>query len=135
MRKTLILTGWGWKEYPVAAALVLKALGGDTDVAGMSRRRLPEFLESYSENHKRIIIIGVSLSGDEVRLATALAALKKRNIEVVWISAIDFSSSQKEKLAPLLKAKVFETSALLEAVGLAFGVEILTFIKKVKTSL
>ena len=44
--KTLILTGWGWKEYPVAAAVALKAMGGAADVMGMSRRRLPEFLEA-----------------------------------------------------------------------------------------
>ena len=60
MRKTLILTGWGWKEYPVAAAVALKAVGGEADVAGMSRRRLPEFLELYSPKHKQIIVIGVS---------------------------------------------------------------------------
>ncbi|MBO7165943.1 MAG: hypothetical protein J6V88_00275, partial [Kiritimatiellae bacterium] len=86
MYKTLILTGWGWKEYSVAAAVALKSLGGDADVIGMSRRRLPEFLESYTGKLKRIIIIGVSLSGDEERLASALKALKKRNIEVMWIS-------------------------------------------------
>ena len=113
MRKTLILTGWGWKEYPVAAALVLKALGGDADVAGMSRRRLPEFLELYSQKHKRIIVIGVSLSGDEARLASALKALKKRNIEVVWIISIDFTASQKELIAPYLTAKVSLDNAWL----------------------
>lgn len=29
MIKTLILTGWGWKEYAVSAAVALKAAGGD----------------------------------------------------------------------------------------------------------
>ena len=33
---TLILTGWGWKEYAVAAAVALKALDGKADVMGMS---------------------------------------------------------------------------------------------------
>ena len=127
MSKTLILTGWGWKEYAVSAAVALKAAGGDADVSGMSRRRLPEFLESYSAKHKRIIIIGVSLSGDEARLAAALAALKKRNVEVVWISAIDFTSSQKEALAPFLKSLVYDSGMLLEAVGAAFGVEVDSF--------
>ena len=127
MIKTLILTGWGWKEYAVSAAVALKAAGGDADVSGMSRRRLPEFLESYSAKHKRIIIIGVSLSGDEARLAAALAALKKRNVEVVWISAIDFTPSQKETLAPHLKALVYDSGTLLEAVGAAFGVDVDAF--------
>ena len=127
MRKTLILTGWGWKEYPVAAALALKAVGGDADVAGMSRRRLPEFLELYSQKHKRIIVIGVSLSGDEARLASALKTLKKRNIEVVWISSIDFTPSQKELIAPYLTAKVNLDNGLVDTVGEAFNVDVNSF--------
>ena len=94
----------------------------------MSRRRLPEFLESYNAKHKRIIIIGVSLSGDEARLAAALAALKKRNVEVVWIGAIDFTCSLKEALAPLLKALVYDSGTLLESVGAVFGVDVDTFV-------
>ena len=45
MTDTLILTGWGWKEYAVAAAVALKAHHGDADVRGVSKRRLPELLE------------------------------------------------------------------------------------------
>lgn len=127
MIKTLILTGWGWKEYPVAAALALKAVGGEADVAGMSRRRLPEFLELYSQKHKQIILIGVSLSGDEARLALALKALKKRNIEVVWISSIDFTPSQKELIAPYLTAKVSLDNGLVDTVGGAFNVDVDSF--------
>ena len=127
MRKTLILTGWGWKEYPVAAALALKAVGGEADVAGMSRRRLPEYLELYSQKHKRIIVIGVSLSADEARLASALKTLKKRNIEVVWISSIDFTTSQKELIAPYLTAKVSLDNGLVDVVGEAFNIETNSF--------
>ena len=127
MCKTLILTGWGWREYSVAAALALKAVGGDADISGMSRRRLPEFLESYSQKHKRIILIGVSLSGDEARLGAALKALKKRNIEVVWISAIDFTPSQRELIAPYLKAKICLDKGLVDAVGEAFNIDAESF--------
>lgn len=127
MRKTLILTGWGWKEYPVAAAVALKAVGGEADVAGMSRRRLPEFLELYSPKHKQIIVIGVSLSGDEARLASALKTLKKRNVDVVWISSIDFTPSQKELIAPYLTAKVSLDNGLVDTVGEAFNVDVNSF--------
>ena len=41
---TLILTGWGWKEYAVAASVALRALKGQADVRGMSKRHLPQFL-------------------------------------------------------------------------------------------
>ena len=40
----LILTGWGYAEYVVSAAVALKALGGRADVYGVSCRRMPEFL-------------------------------------------------------------------------------------------
>ena len=40
----LILTGFGWSEYAVAAAVALKGLDGKSDVAGVSKRRLPEYL-------------------------------------------------------------------------------------------
>ena len=43
----LILTGWGWKEYAASAAVTLRALNGLADVMGMSKRRLPEFLELW----------------------------------------------------------------------------------------
>ena len=42
---SLIITGWGWKEYAVAAAIALRAVKGRAEVMGMSKRRLPEFLE------------------------------------------------------------------------------------------
>ena len=119
--KDLILTGWGWKEYPVAAAVALKALNGMAEVLGMSRRRLPEFLEAYEGKSKRIIIAGVGLSGDEPRLGAALVALKKKGVRVVWISAIDFTDSQRVEIAPHLEAKVYPDKTLLESVGLAFG--------------
>lgn len=125
--KDLILTGWGWKEYPVAAAVALKAMGGAADVLGMSRRRLPEFLESYEGKAKRIVIVGVSLSGDEPRLGAALAALKKKGVKVEWISAIDLTESQRAEISPYLEAKVFIDKTLLESVGLAFDADVKRF--------
>ena len=74
--KILVLTGWGWKEYAVAAAAALEALGGDADVMGMSKRRLPEFMEAEAGSWKRIVLVGLSLGGDEARLEKALKELK-----------------------------------------------------------
>ena len=125
--KTLVLTGWGWKEYPVAAAVALKALGGDAEVLGVSMRRLPEFLESYDGAQKRIVIAGVGLTGDEQRLADALRSLKGRRVDVSWISSVDFTPSQRETLAPLMKSDVHPEGTLLEAVGLFFGVDVSSF--------
>ena len=127
---TLVLTGWGWKEYAVAAAVALKALGGKSDVMGMSKRRLPEFLELEGRNWKRIFLVGLSLGGDEARLATALKALKRT--KVTWISSLPMSESQERLLAPLLDVRkadggLFDGS-LVKAVGDVFGVDVAPFL-------
>ena len=107
--KDLVLTGWGWKEYAVAAAVALRALGKQADVMGMSKRRLPEFLEEHGGGYRAIYIIGVSLGGDVERLAKALSSLRDGGTKVVWISSIPLDESQRKVLSPLIK--MFETTA------------------------
>ena len=125
---SLILTGWGWKEYAVAAAVLLKALDGKADVRGMSKRHLPEFLSVEGAKWKRIYLLGISLGGDEPMLAQALKGLRKKKVEVVWISGIQMSDSQKRDIAPLLKVMLFEggyfNGSLVKAVGKAFKVDV-----------
>ena len=127
---TLVLTGWGWKEYAVAAAVALKALGGKADVMGMSKRRLPEFLELEGRKWKRIFLVGLSLGGDEAHLATALKALK--HTKVTWISSLPMSESQERLLAPLLDVRKAEgglfDGSLVKAVGDVFGVDVAQFL-------
>ena len=124
---TLILTGWGWKEYAVAAAAALRAQGGNAEVLGMSKRRLPEFLEAEGANWRRICLIGLSLAGNEDRLATALKALRRRT-EVMWISGLPMSESQTREIAPLLTAHVFPggpfNGSLVRAVGAVFKTDV-----------
>ena len=88
MNNTLILTGWKYADYAVAAALALQHYG-TADILGMSRRRLPEYLEEAG-GYAEVAILGVSLSGDAERLAKALARLKAKNVKVLWISGLDF---------------------------------------------
>ena len=88
MTKTLILTGWKYTDYAVAAALALRHYG-KADILGMSRRRLPEYLEDVTD-YTEIAILGVSLSGDAERLGKALARLRKSKVKVLWLSGIDF---------------------------------------------
>ena len=57
MTKTLILTGWKHGDYAVAAALALRHYG-TADILGISRRRLPEFMEEVS-GYSEIAILGV----------------------------------------------------------------------------
>lgn len=129
--KTLVLTGWGWKEYAVAAAAALEALGGDAEVMGMSKRRLPEFMETEASAWKRIVLVGLGLSGDEARLEKALKALRGKT-KVVWISALPMSESQRRNIAPLLKVVECEggpfNGSLVKAVGAAFGTDVSRFL-------
>ncbi len=124
---TLILTGWGWKEYAVAAAAALRALGGRAEVLGMSKRRLPEFVDAEGANWKRICLIGLSLAGNEERLAAALKNLGRKT-EVTWISGLPMSESQAREIAPLLKAHVFPggpfNGSLVKAVGAVFKTDV-----------
>jgi len=124
----LILTGWGYAEYMASAAAALKALNGNADVRGVSRRRLPELMEEVAERKKgdrwpAIYILGVSLVGDPERLAAALGKLKKEGVKVTWISALEMPGDVAATLKGLLDVRVFDLS-LLEAVGRSFGVDV-----------
>ena len=124
----LVLTGWGYAEYVASAAVALKALNGDADVMGVSRRRLPELMEEFAERKKSdrwpaIYLLGVSLVGDPERLAAALRKLKKEGVKVSWISALEMPEDIAGPLNGLLDARVFDLS-LLEAVGQSFGVDV-----------
>jgi hypothetical protein len=121
--KDLVLTGWGWKEYAVAAAVALRALGSNAEVMGMSKRRLPEFLEEYGSDYRAIYIIGISLAGDVERLVKALAALRKNDVKLFWISSIPLDAAQATALAPFMNVHVkaakdaLFNGALVRAVG------------------
>ena len=123
----LILTGFGWSEYAVAAAVALKGLDGKSDVGGVSKRRLPEYLESLPRDWKQIYIVGVSLGGDEERLSKALRTLKSKGVQVFWLSAYAPSESQQMNVLPNLKAQIGDTDSLLEAVGKFFSTDIKPF--------
>ena len=127
MKNDLIVTGWGWKEYAVAAAAALRALKGEAEVVGMSKRRLPEFLEAEGAKWKRIFLVGMSLAGDEARLAAALKRLGGAK-RVTWISALAMSESQRRLVAPHLKTIEFGggpfNGSLVAAVGKAFDTEV-----------
>ena len=139
MNSNLILTGWGYAEYVAAAAVALKALDGTADVLGISRRRLPEFMEELTATRqsckwRNIYLIGLSLSGDPERLATALAKLKGQGVKATWISALEMHNDIAEILKGLMEVRVIGSS-LLEAVGHTFGIEIeqyMTFLKEPK---
>ena len=135
----LVLTGWGYAEYVASAAAALKALNGNADVLGVSRRRLPELMEEVAERKKddrwsAIYILGVSLVGDPKRLAAALGKLRKEGVKVSWISALEAPEEVAAPLDGLMDVKVFD-STLLEAVGQSFGVDVepyMPFLKEPK---
>ena len=132
----LILTGWGYAEYVVSAAVALRALDGRADVCGVSRRRLPEFLSELAADRgalkwKRIYLLGISLSGDPDTLKGALGKLKSKGVKVTWISAIEMPENIAELMDGVLGVSCFEGS-LLEAVGEAFGQNVDAFVPFLK---
>lgn len=131
MSSNLILTGWGYLDYVVAAAAAYKAFNGDADILGVSKRRLPELLDEIAYRKKRgawssICILGVSLSGDPEMLASALAKLKSKGIGVTWISSIDIPDQIAEKLNGLVETRVSDDS-LVAVVGQVFSVDVEAF--------
>ena len=123
MQNTLILTGWGWKEYSVAAAAALRALKGMADVRGVSKRRLPEMLEELPSCYKKVVIVGVALGGDPERLINSLKRLKKRNVSVCRVSAFPMEEGLQNALSGLMDERVSDGS-LLDAVGIVFKVDV-----------
>ena len=125
---SLILTGWGYAEYVASAAVALKALNGEAEVLGVSRRRLPELMEEISERKKSdrwssIYLLGVSLFGDPERLAAALGKLRKEGVKVTWISVLEMPEEVSGMMNGLLDVRIFDSS-LLEAVGQSFGADV-----------
>ena len=130
-QKTLILTGFGYAEYAFAAAAAVRAVGGDADCNGISRRRLPEFLSEEASARtapkwKEIYLLGVSLTGDLETLADALKKLKAKGVKVVWISALPIHDDVAEAVGDALKVFYLEGS-LLDAVGEAFKTDVSEF--------
>ncbi|MGN0845337.1 MAG: sigma 54-interacting transcriptional regulator [Kiritimatiellia bacterium] len=126
--ENLILTGWGYSEYVVAAAVALKGLNGRAEVCGVSRRRLPELLSELASERgapkwTHIYMLGVSVSGDPQMLSEALAKLKAKKISVTWISAYEMQEDIAGLVEGLLDIRLFDAS-LLEAVGRSFGVDV-----------
>ena len=121
MTKTLILTGWKHIDYAVAAALALRHYG-KADILGMSRRRLPEFMEEVS-GYSEIAILGVSLAGDAERLGKALKRLAKDKVKVLWISGIDFPNWIGEDVRANLESYISTSGSVSIAVAESFGME------------
>lgn len=136
-KENLILTGWGYTDYAVSAAVALKALKGEADVRGMSRRRLPEFLEGLATERgalpwKKIYILGVSLSGAPERFSDALVALKAKGVAVTWISTLPASAQIATSLSGAMKM-YHRKGDLFGAVGEFFSEDVEAFVPYFKT--
>ena len=123
----LILTGWGYHDYAVAAAAALKIFGNKADVCGVSRRRLPELLGEAGSKWDKIVILGVSLLADVPMLAKSLENLKTNGVKVFWISAFDVPENIVADLKGLLDRRVADCDTILDAVGVAFKKDVSEF--------
>ena len=117
----LILTGWFWKDYAVAAAVALRYYKS-ADVFGVSSRRLPEMLDDIGTQYKEIAILGVGLTGDSELLEKALTKLQKKGVHVRWISALDFPEFIGDGIRSKLDSFICYDDGITEAVSQCFKV-------------
>ena len=118
--KNLILTGWGWKDYACAAALALRKYP-DSDVLGMSTRRLPEFLNEVN-GYQQIILLGIGLTGNPELLLKALTRQHSQEVRLYWLSALPFPESLSEEIRSKLDVFVMEADTLTDVVSEYFQI-------------
>ena len=82
--------------------------------------------KEYAASAAVTLRIGLSLSGDEERLASALKSLKRT--KVTWVSALPMSDEQERLIAPLLDVRKVDgelfNGSLVKAVGHVFNVDV-----------
>ena len=115
----LILTGWFWKDYAIAAAVALRHYKS-ADIFGVSTRRLPEILNEVGNKYKEIAILGVGLTGDTELLEKGLNQLQKSGVHVRWISALNFPEFISEKIRSKLDSFICYDDGITEAVSQCF---------------
>lgn len=118
--ENLILTGWGWKDYACAAALVLRKCP-NADVFGMSTRRLPEFLNEIT-GYKQIIILGIGLIGNPELLQKAVSKLSNKGVQLRWLSTLPFPKSINEEITSKFESFIVETDLITDVVSQCFQV-------------
>ncbi len=119
MAETIILTGWGWRDYAGAAAAALRRWKY-ADASGMSQRRLPEFLHKLSlkpGKTQRVIILGIGLERNPELLLESLSQLHTAGVETHWISIESFPKSLPPKIQDCLNICEINAETLTEAVG------------------
>ena len=115
----LILTGWFWKDYAIAAAVALRHYK-KADIYGVSTRRLPEMLNEIGTKYKEIAILGVGLTGDPELLEKALSKLQKNKVQVRWISALDFPEYIGDNIRKKLDSFICYDDGITEATSQYF---------------
>ena len=117
----LILTGWFWKDYAIAAAVALRYYK-KADIYGVSTRRLPEMLNEIGSEYKEIAILGVGLTGDPELLEKALTKLQKNGVRVRWISALDFPECIGDNIREKLDSFICYDDGITEATSQCFKI-------------
>ena len=117
----LILTGWFWKDYAVAAAVALRHYR-KADILGVSTNRLPELLNEVGKKYKEIAILGVGLTSNVELLEKALTKLKKDDVHVRWISSLAFPESINNNIREKLDSFICYDDGITEAVSQCFNV-------------
>ncbi len=111
--KTLILTGWGWKDYACAAAVALRKYP-DAMIQGISTRRLPEYLCEVC-GYDQIFLLGTGLTGNPNLLQKAVRKQTGKSVKIFWISTIPFPESLSKEISSKIEQFVNEEGYLTDA--------------------
>lgn len=106
---TLIITGWGWKDYGCAAAIMLRKFP-EAKVIGSSTNRLPEKLaeiaDSPPDKLKNIIILGIGWRGEPEDIIASVKRLHKKNVNICWYSMLDLPEWLPEEFTKFVDCRI-----------------------------
>ena len=123
--RTLIVSGLGaLEEYLYATAIALRSRPG-AEVAFASRQALPDVLAARAgDGFREVLLLGMGLSADPDRFASALAALHKGGAKVIWLSGgFALPHWMPESTKRLFEARVGEDVGLPHWVAKSLGAE------------
>lgn len=87
MKRTLILSGWT-VDFACSASLVYRQFSG-ADIIGMSKRRLPEYLNGLASDknidYDKIFMLGIPLMEDAKKLIAACRKLHNKKVDLIWL--------------------------------------------------
>lgn len=132
-KKPLVIAGLGRVDYALAAAIVVRHYGTDkTDILCTSTARLSHHLQEIASGKdlpSEIIIAGVGIHASIPEMTKAVSHLRKKNIQLTWISKIAAPEEVPEELLAEIRIVCDENKSLYQLAAEQYGEDIAGFDK------